>query len=277
MDILHRHGTAKPEIRGATLHLAILIFVSMCLLNSALAQSRLPVGTAEVVNAQESASDQDEFTRYDYSLTKAVSRRAMRGSAHERERRRYPKADFNKFPIEVYTLDTSNLPIIVEGELIPDQLLDLPLWVVNDSYGRDTITLRESIDMEWLILDFWTEWCPPCIPSMMKWESISNKYENMVLYGVYSSNMPHRAAIETRKKRWQSVQVIGPSSAILSHVFLGPRGALGPSVWIKNGRLYGVSNAGSLEDSDYDSILRGEMDRLPSHAIYKRSVIKNND
>ena len=206
-----------------------------------------------------------------YNLTlfeSVVNRRPATVSFYEKSRARHPKADLIKFPIGFFEIDTTKIKPLFEGDRIQDEVLDMPLWVVNDAYGRDTITLRKEIEKKWLILDIWEEHCGPCIHSMNKWEQLLKQPDaNFQLIGLYSSFYPHRAAFETRRKGFQSVQVIGEAAAILSRIFLGANPSLGPSVWIKDGKLFGISQAMTLKEEDYTGILNGQIKAIPSYAI----------
>lgn len=49
---------------------------------------------------------------------------------------KYPDYDAGRYPILEYTIDTAHLGYMEVGEPIPDEILDMPLWVVNDADGR---------------------------------------------------------------------------------------------------------------------------------------------
>lgn len=52
------------------------------------------------------------------------------------------------------------------GDSISDELWHMPLQVVNHPDGKDTITLNDYRDKEFIILDFWATWCAPCIKEL---------------------------------------------------------------------------------------------------------------
>lgn len=223
--------------------------------------------------AQDTLIDSDnkfsKTTTYDYSLYRAIKTIPLRSSSFiEKERKKYPNADFHKFPIEQHIGDMSIIKRIKCGDTIPDEIMDLPLWVVHDSYGRDTISLRQSMDKPWIIIEAWSDICPPCIESMTKWESIYQESDsNFTLMGLYSSYYNYKVVNFIRKRKWESVQIIGKSMAILSHAFFG-KNALGPSIWIKNGKLFGISKALSLREGDYKKILNEELNSIPKYASW---------
>lgn len=209
--------------------------------------------------------------KYNYRLYDAVTNKPIISERYVNDAlQRYPKADLVKFPMTEHLVDTTRLARIKVGELLPDEVLDLPLWVTNDAYGRDTITLRSEMDKEWLILDIWTENCPPCLKSLNILDRLAHEDDsNLVLMGVYTSWYTYKACIVTRKRGYRSVQILGPSMAVLKQLFLGSRTHLGPAIWIKDGRFFGVTNAAVLSEPEYRDILTGKITQIPAHAAYQ--------
>ncbi|ERJ61159.1 TlpA family protein disulfide reductase [Sphingobacterium paucimobilis] len=207
---------------------------------------------------------------YNYTLYDAV---IFRPFNHERFYKgaleEYPKADLEKFEIGRYDVDTLKIKQIKIGDKIPDELWDLPLWIVNDYNGRDTTTLRQESDREWLIIDLWADFCGPCIKSMTAWESrFSDQNTNFTLLGNFDTNLTYRAVPSCRRFGYKSTQIIGKSAALLHHLFFWNDRRTGPTLWIKNGQLFGISNAGKLTETEYIDILSGKLAEIPSHAAY---------
>lgn len=208
--------------------------------------------------------------QYDYTLYDAVERHPITLQRYfDWALERYPKADLRKFPLSMWKVDTAKISRILVGQKLPDELLDMPLFITNDAYGRDTTTLRQEMDKEWLILDIWSHTCPPCIHSMNKWEGFlkepSANFCLLGLFGAYS----YQASFETRRKGYQSAQIVGLASSLLIRMFLGPKATLGPSIWIRDGKLFGISNAMALRDQDYIKLFNGELEAIPDYAAWK--------
>ncbi|TDQ75300.1 hypothetical protein [Sphingobacterium yanglingense] len=184
---------------------------------------------------------------------------------------RNPDADYKKFPLGTYEIDIEKLPKIRVGDKIADEIMDLPLWVVNNEYGSDTITLRQMSAKQWMVLDVWDEYCTPCIKSMNHWEHFLKTHSDKLNFlGLYMSFYPHRVPIIVRKRGYLSTQIIGSSSSILAKSFLGDGSCLGPNIWIKDGVLFGIANANTLSDEEYLSILSGKMTEMPAHARFNQ-------
>ncbi|MCY4778815.1 hypothetical protein ORI89_04065 [Sphingobacterium sp. UT-1RO-CII-1] len=204
---------------------------------------------------------------YNHSLLKNVRSIPLMSKKYYNEAiKRYPKADLYKYPMARYDIDEEKIPWLKDGDLLPEEVLDLPLWVVNDQYGRDTITLRSEMDKKWIIIHSWFESCPPCVHGMKRWETLATaEAEHFNLIGVFTSLYPHRAAFESRRFGWQSPQVIGESMQILRTALARNHYSSGSTIWIKNGRVFGSSGI-KLTEEEKVKILHGELNHIPEHA-----------
>lgn len=181
--------------------------------------------------------------------------------------------DLARYPIIAYKVDTTKIGFIRVGESIPDIILDMPLKLINDREGRTVTTLRELSDKKFLVLDFWAKWCKPCLESMMRWEEIHPEIaEDIRVVGVHL-DYDFRAIVEVSDRDWKLPQIIGAEGHLLNYYFLS-RSFLGPSVWIKNGRLFGVSKA-SIQDNNYIfDLIHDRIDQLPTEIQVRLSNSK---
>ena len=62
---------------------------------------------------------------------------------------------------------------ILVGQKVPDDILRVPLVVVNED--SLSILMLKDFEGKAIILDFWASWCPPCLRAMPKLDSIYHK------------------------------------------------------------------------------------------------------
>lgn len=209
----------------------------------------------------------DTSKRNVLNLDRAIKVRHNK-SLQESVARRRPDYDSVRFPVLEYEIDRLNLGYMNVGESIPDEILDMPLWIVNDSLGRDITTLRELSTTEYLVLDTWANMCAPCIVSMNRWEDRKQEIkEKITVVGVHMG-YDYQAIEEVKKRGWSSAQITGKESYILSRYLCGDY-VMGPSAWIKDGRLFGVSNSGNYDIDFVGQLLRDEIQEIPDYARFK--------
>lgn len=63
------------------------------------------------------------------------------------------------------------------GEVIPADLWNIPLQVVNHPESSETIRLSDYRDRKIIILDFWSSWCSSCINSFPSLDSLQNIFK----------------------------------------------------------------------------------------------------
>ena len=81
-----------------------------------------------------------------------------------------PKCSFAQNPSLQYN------PLQV-GEVIPADLWNIPLQVVNHPESSETIRLSDYRDRKIIILDFWSSWCSSCINSFPSLDSLQNIFK----------------------------------------------------------------------------------------------------
>lgn len=184
----------------------------------------------------------------------------------ERLKKNNPDIDIVRFPVIEYQVDTTQLGFVTIGESIPDEILDMPLNIINHEEGKTKSTLRELANKKFLVLDFWAKWCKPCILSMNKWESIKPEIEQDIhVVGVHL-DYDYKAQSEVDIRHWTSIQIVGKEGYILNR-YLCRYYVVGPCAWIKDGKLFGVAN--SAPDGYHVQLMNGDINVIPEAEIWR--------
>jgi len=201
----------------------------------------------------------DSIRRNLLDFESAISKKSY---SDVRLRVKYPYIDFNRYPFYIYSVDTTKIGYIRKGEAIPDRILDIPLRMLNMPDGRMTTTLRELSDKEFLVLDLWAEYCAPCIKSMDKWEALYPKIKDKIQVVGVVNDAEYKGIVKLHERNWTRPQIIGPAAAILARYFT-LYGGVGPSIWIKNGKLFGRTSSKPVDPDYIFRILEGKLDHIP--------------
>ncbi len=153
----------------------------------------------------------------------------------------YPDANLKKYPVFQYHAKQDRITPLKAGNVIPDEIWDLPIRIVNDIQGRDSVTLRELAGEKILVLDFWAKWCSPCLKSMDKWKDLQPKYKDKVQVAGLMLDWDFKAELMISKMGWNMPQLIGPEVYLLNYYFCGTP-VTGPSVWINKNRFIGLAD-----------------------------------
>lgn len=180
----------------------------------------------------------------------------------------YPELDLEKYPLIQYRVDTTKVGYVRKGECIADAILDMPLRIVNHPEGKEYTTLRELSRTEYLVLDFWTRSCKPCILSMEKWEGLRPQISDRVTVVGVHLDADYKAITESKKRNWTHIQIIGAGASILSR-YLCKEKVLGPSAWIRDGRLFGLSQFVQGESDFVLPLLNGAISDIPEHIEWR--------
>ena len=245
--------------------MTLLLFVSLCFSLQAQAQSRQEVGAA------------DGRTDATIGLEKvAIERNSIpyfvniRDVSHKRQMVLHysPKADLESYPLFEYKARPDLIDPIAVGEQIPDEIWDLPLRIVNDSYGRDSVTLRDLAGDKMLVLDFWATWCRPCMLSMDKWQDVLLRHSQDLQVVGLMMDYDHKADPTIAERGWTMPQLIGPEVYLLNYYFMGTP-IVGPSSWAYQGRYWGITPTRNDNETLLRSILSGGIKAIPEENRWK--------
>lgn len=184
-----------------------------------------------------------------------------------------PNADLVKYPLFEYKAEAEKIRPIPVRSTVPNEIWDLPLRIVNDTKGRDSITLRELAGDKLLVLDFWATWCKPCLESMDKWKEIQPRYVDDVQVVGLMMDYDFKASLEIEKRSWKMPQIIGPEVYFLNTYFCGTP-IIGPSAWIYQSHFVGVSETKADGESLVNRFFSGEITVIPEDVAFDAEKFK---
>jgi len=178
-----------------------------------------------------------------------------------------PNANLEKYPLFEYKTITEHITPLEINSAIPEDIWNLPIRIVNDTNGRDSVTLRELAKNKILVLDFWATWCKPCLASMDKWKDLHPKYADIVEVVGLMMDYDYKAELTISQKGWHMPQLIGPEVYLLNSYFCGTP-VTGPSAWILDGRFIGASKTTADKEELVELISSGQIGSLPEHYLW---------
>lgn len=234
----------------------LVIWCLSCILNLSAQTSCQDSGGAGLMTAESKA---DSLRRNLLDVETAISKKKY---SDARLREKYPYVNFNRYHFYIYNVDTTKIGYIRKGEIIPDRILDLPLRMLNMPDGKTTTTLRELSNKEFLVLDLWAEYCAPCIKSMDKWEALYPKIKDKIQVVGVVNDAEYKGIVKLHERNWTRPQIIGPMAPILARYFTR-YGGVGPSIWIKDGKLFGRTSSKPVDPDYIFQLLEGKLDHIP--------------
>ena len=252
-----RAGELLPNLKIIKLYSTLLSILCLVSMFSLSAQTPRQDSGANGPFTRESTTDSLRRNLLDFEV--AISKKNY---SDTRLRVKYPYIDFNIYPFYIYNVDTTKIGYIRKGETIPDRILDMPLRMLNMPDGRTTTTLRELSNKEYLVLDLWAEYCAPCIKSMDKWEALYPKIKHQMQVVGVVNDAEYKGVVKVHERNWTLPQIIGPMAPILARYFT-LYGGVGPSIWIKDGKLFGRTSSKPVAPDYIFQIMEGKLDHIP--------------
>jgi thiol-disulfide isomerase/thioredoxin len=150
------------------------------------------------------------------------------------------------------------------GDTIPESLWHRPLQVVNHPSGKQQITLNDYRSKKLIILDFWATWCGPCLKSFPKLDSLQADFKDdlaiLLVNGKGSRDTPQRIK-NVLSKRVNPIQM--PSiinDTVLTKLF--PPQSLTYSVWIRDGKVFGLTLSDKITKNSLSDAIAGISDSI---------------
>lgn len=162
-------------------------------------------------------------------------------------------------PVNREAVDNQNVTPLNIGDPIPDALWNMPLQVVNHPDGKETITLGEYRD-KLIILDFWATWCPPCIKSLYKLDSIQRELKEDVVIIPITNEDQQKADEYFKARKWNLPTVINNPSL---HEYF-PHKYIPHYIWVSSERnIEAITGHEPINRKNIQAMIKGEKMTMP--------------
>jgi len=179
------------------------------------------------------------------------------------------------FPIIKYAINSLDIPKIKIGESIPESIMQMPLYSVQEDFRIDTIRLKDLEQHGLIVLDFWARWCAPCIHSVEKWERYSRSFGDYVNLLNVHLDYDYKAWPFASSRSWVSPIIIGENAWKLNRAFF-PETMVSRVVWIVDGKLFAITGTQTEHAEDIVNLLTGKQDvSIQSVLDYSYSAEEN--
>lgn len=145
------------------------------------------------------------------------------------------------------------------GDKIPDELWNLPLQVVNHPQGKQIITLADYKD-KLIILDFWATWCPPCISSLYKLDTIQKDFKDDFIVIPITNENSVKAEKYFKSRQWSLPTVVNDKN--LQEYF--PHKYIPHYIWInKIGKISAITGCEPVNRKNIQVKITGNEVKMP--------------
>ncbi|WP_185212272.1 TlpA family protein disulfide reductase [Sphingobacterium mizutaii] len=159
---------------------------------------------------------------------------------------------------EFGAVNKQNITPLNIGDPIPDALWNTPLQVVNHPDGKETITLNDYKG-KLIILDFWATWCPPCIKSLYKLDSIQRELKEDVVIIPITNEDQQKADAYFKARKWNLPTVV--NSPLLHEHF--PHKSIPHYIWVNSERnIEAITGHEPINRKNIHAIIKGEKPKM---------------
>lgn len=144
------------------------------------------------------------------------------------------------------------------GDSIPESLWNRPLSAVNYLSEEATVTLNKFKD-KLLILDFGATYCPPCIRSIYKLDSIESQMKDIFKFFPVSGEQK-KNVITFLKRSGLDVSFVTDYSALMD---LFPYETTPHLIWIWNGTIAAITESYYATAENIQAVIKNEEPDLP--------------
>jgi len=138
-------------------------------------------------------------------------------------------------------LSTDSIKPLQIGDSIPSALW-LPLQMVKvGQEGATTVTLNDYKG-KLIILDFWATWCSSCLATIPKMEALQQQFQNEIAVMPLTYENAAIALPVMQRNKWTLPSII--QGELFKQYF--PHRFIPHYIWIKNGRVYGITDSEEL-------------------------------
>ena len=147
------------------------------------------------------------------------------------------------------------------GDTIPEALWRMPLKVVNYPDGNDTILLKAYRSEPFILLDFWSTHCAPCIRALNEFDKIAKSFERKL--PIISMHVDSLQELEkyVSDKGW-TIPVVGVNESTIVNNYFFNRKQYGGLILIMDGIFYASPDSKVLNVEMFEQLLRGERPRF---------------
>lgn len=144
------------------------------------------------------------------------------------------------------------------GDTIPEEFGEIALNMLISSQKSASTSIKDYIDKDLIVLDFWSTWCGSCISSMRKAEDIVDKYKGQISILAVTNqkqDIVTKFALRNDVVRNTTLPII-VNDEVLQKYF--PHISLPHVVFIRKGKVVHIGGGEAISDDIFQSLLNDE-------------------